>query len=76
MKKLLTPAEAALVLGIDEETVRVYARSGRLQPDAEHRERWGALAFTAAELKRYAKAKKKPGRQPTPTAAATKAAAD
>ena len=63
MKKLLTPAEAALVLGIDEETVRVYARSGRLHPDAEHRKRWRALAFSARELKRYQKAKKKPGKQ-------------
>ena len=63
MKKLLTPAEAAKILGIDEETVRVYARSGRLAPDPEHRERWRALAFSLAELKRYAKAKKKPGKQ-------------
>ena len=62
-KKLLTPAEAAAVLGVSEETVRVYARSGRLTPDAEHRERWRALAFSLAELKRYQKAKKKPGRQ-------------
>ena len=63
MKKLLTPAEAALVLGVSEETVQVYARSGRLQPDAEHRERWRALAFTEAELKRYKAAKRKTGRQ-------------
>ena len=62
-KKLLTPAEAALVLGVSEETVQVYARSGRLAPDAEHRRKWRSLAFTAAELKRYAKAKKKPGKQ-------------
>ena len=62
-KKLLTPAEAALVLGIDEETVRVYARSGRLQPDAEHRRKWRALAFTEAELRRYQGGKRKPGRQ-------------
>ena len=62
-KKLLTPAEAALVLGVSEETVRVYARSGRLAPDAEHRERWRARAFTEAEWRRYQAAKKKPGRQ-------------
>ena len=63
MKKLLTPAEAALVLGVSPETVVVYARNGRLKRDAETWATWKRLRFTPAELKRYQGAKRKPGKQ-------------
>ena len=67
-KKLLTPAEAALVLGVSAETVVVYARTpGRLQRDAGAWKTWRRLRFTAGELRRYQKTKRKPGRQKGPT---------
>ena len=54
---LLTPAEAADRLGIGVDTVRWYARSGRLEAVRF----LGRVLFDPAEIDRYARSDRTPG---------------
>lgn len=73
MERLLTPADAARILGVVPATVRLMAISGRLPPSATTES--GMRLFSRGEVERLAREREETRRQSNPVPAPTGAGA-